>query len=130
MERRYTFQKSEKLCLKKQISSLFEHGRWLRSEHLRLIYYIPEERIQIPAQVMFSVPKKLHRRAVTRNLLKRRLRESYRKQKPDFYKRIKDKEISVHLAFVLSSSNVSDYKTLNTEVKYLLIQLATRLERT
>ena len=32
---------------------------------------------------MISVPKKLFKRAVKRNLLKRRIRESYRKQKHD-----------------------------------------------
>lgn len=32
-------------------------------------------------RIMVSVPKKLFKRAVKRNLLKRRIRESYRKQK-------------------------------------------------
>jgi ribonuclease P protein component len=40
---------------------------------------------QSPAQVAFSVPKRLFKRAVDRNKLKRLLRESYRLQKSQLY---------------------------------------------
>jgi len=44
-----------------------------------------EEKGLHPVVMAVSVPKRLFRRAVDRNLLKRRIREAYRLNKPAFY---------------------------------------------
>jgi ribonuclease P protein component len=129
MEQRYTFSKNERLCLKKRIDSLFSSGRWLRSEHLRLVYLVGDEQLEAPAQIIFSIPKKLHRRAVKRNLLKRRLREAYRLNKPKFYANLGNSSGKLLLGIVYSSAEIADYKTLQTELSFLLIQTNTHLSR-
>lgn len=129
MENRFTFHKQEHLCLSKQIDSLFEHGRWLRSHHLRLIYQLVDEQLPVPAQILFTVPKKIHRKAVKRNLLKRRMRESYRHQKHLLYDELKSKNNYLILGLVYSSEEITDYQHINKEIKLLLAQLISRLER-
>jgi ribonuclease P protein component len=129
MQTRYTFSKNERLCSKKQIDILFKNGRWLRSEHLRLAYILSETEITVQAQVLITVPKKYHRRAVKRNLLKRRLREAYRLFKPKFYSAIIGNEKPLLIAVVYSSSDIIDYKAVQSELSNLLLQVAARNSR-
>ena len=42
---------------------------------------LDKRKSKIPVKVAFSVPKRIFKKAVTRNLLKRRMREAYRKNK-------------------------------------------------
>lgn len=129
MDQKNTLRKHERLSLSKQIDYLFDHGRWLRSDHLRMIYRKPDSEIDVPVLVMFTVPKRLHKRAVKRNLLKRRMRESYRIQKLDFYKSLSESEIKLYIAFVYSHEEIADYKTINREIKLLIAQLVSRIQK-
>ena len=77
-----TFPKKEKLKAKKLIDLLFEQGQSVKAYPLRLVYIetaLPYP--DIPIQVGFSVPKRLHKLAVTRNRLKRLQRQAYRLNK-------------------------------------------------
>lgn len=76
---RNTLQKKERLCGKTSISKLLAKGRHGNVPGLRFCVLTGTGNDM--DRVMVSVPKKLFKRAVKRNLLKRRLRESYRKQK-------------------------------------------------
>lgn len=58
---------------------------------------------------MVSVPKKLFKRAVKRNLLKRRLRESFRKQKHDLAP-------GIDLLLTYSTKEILSYEEIYTAV--------------
>lgn len=70
--------KSERLSGKTTIAALMKDGKWGREAQLK--YCVRENGLDF-SRIMVSVPKKNFKRAVKRNLLKRRLREAYRTQK-------------------------------------------------
>lgn len=76
---RHTFSKKERLCGKISISRLLTEGRFGNIPGFRYCY-LKGNGLDYN-RVMVSVPKKLFKRAVKRNLLKRRIRESWRLQK-------------------------------------------------
>lgn len=75
----HTFPREERLRGKADIAALMSHGQWSGEEHVRCCFHTGTG--TGINRVMVSVPKKHFRRAVMRNLLKRRMRESYRLQK-------------------------------------------------
>src|SRR5471030_2413656 len=77
----YTFKKEERLCNKKLIDELFHNGSSFLCYPFKASWLIIDEPRQIPAQILFSVSKKRFKRAVDRNLVKRRMREAYRLNK-------------------------------------------------
>lgn len=80
-----TFPKKEHLKRKKLLDELFSTGKKVSAYPLLLFYVetpLPEENIAIQAGV--SVAKRNHKLAVTRNRIKRLMREVYRKNKTQF----------------------------------------------
>lgn len=77
----FSLKKAERLCSKKQIEKLFSDGNSFLVYPLRVIhsgYDFPEP---YPAKAAFAVSKKLFKKSVQRNLIKRRMREAYRLNK-------------------------------------------------
>ncbi|MBR1705231.1 MAG: ribonuclease P protein component [Bacteroidales bacterium] len=77
--RAHTLSKAERLCGKKDIARLLDQGRYGTVSCFR--YCCLRENGQPVSRILVSVPKRSFKRAVKRNLLKRRIREAYRLQK-------------------------------------------------
>jgi ribonuclease P protein component len=77
----HTLHRSERLKSEKSISELFVAGRTLSVMPIRLIYILKSSTDKTPFKIGFAVPKKNFKKAVDRNLLKRRMREAYRLNK-------------------------------------------------
>ena len=78
-----TLPKSERIKGKAPVSALLSKGRWGVVGGMKYCYLVRngEDGPALPNRVLVSVPKRFFRRAVKRNLLKRRIREAYRTQK-------------------------------------------------
>ena len=98
----YTFQKEEKLCSQKIIGEIFLTGTSFLCYPLKVVWKYEELLTSYPAQVVFSVPKRLFKRAHDRNLLKRQLREVYRHQKQELYQslEVNDRKIAVMIVYI------------------------------
>ncbi|WP_316829803.1 ribonuclease P protein component [Pedobacter aquatilis] len=82
----YTFRKEERLCSRKHLDLLFKSGSSFLLYPFRISYIFIDAAAEVQAQVVINVPKKRYKRAVDRNLLKRRIREAYRlNKKESFY---------------------------------------------
>src|ERR1700709_2705743 len=89
----YTFKKEERLCNKKLIDKLFHNGSSFLCYPFKASWLLVDGAAQFPVQILFSVSKRRYKHAVDRNLIKRRMRETYRLNKLK------------HLYDVLNSSN-------------------------
>lgn len=80
-KRGHTLRKTERLYDKIAIEDLFKTGKSLNIAPLRLMYLVAEGIVKPSVKVVFTVPRRNFKKAVDRNLLKRRMREAYRKNK-------------------------------------------------
>ncbi|MBO5941795.1 MAG: ribonuclease P protein component [Bacteroidales bacterium] len=74
-----SFPKKERLCGRTAISQLLGKGRYGTVPGMSYLYI--KDTGNDHARLLISVPKKTFKRAVKRNLYKRRIRESWRRQK-------------------------------------------------
>jgi ribonuclease P protein component len=77
-------------------------------------------------KVMFSVPKRFHKRANKRNLLKRRSREAYRLNRTSLVESLSSRGLRVELALVYSTKESHSYKTIEYAVQRVLEQVIKR----
>ena len=75
----FSFSKEERLTSKKDIKELFADGSFF---HIRPLQFKVLQKVSLAqSQILIAVPKRQHKRAVVRNLVKRRIREAYRLNK-------------------------------------------------
>lgn len=115
---------SERLRAFGAVRRLFESGRGGFVYPFRYIVY-GESDDRFSVRVLFSVPKRNHKRANVRNLLRRRTKEAYRLHKSLLHDC--GKRASVDMALVYSSKEVVDYKTIEYAVKRILAEVSDNL---
>ena len=77
----FKFNKKEKLKSKKTLDRLFREGKSITVHPLKLYYLQTSDDQETKFKTAVSVPKKKFKSAVSRNRIKRLLRESYRLNK-------------------------------------------------
>ena len=126
----YTLPRSERLRSLKAIRRMFGEGRGGFVYPFRYIFLADKkegESEERGIEVMFSVPKKFHKRANKRNLLKRRTREAYRMNREGLCEKLQQGEETIMLAFIYSTKEVHSSKTIENAVQKILAQVGERL---
>ncbi len=78
------------------------------------------------AEVMFAVPKRFHKRANKRNLLRRRVKEAYRLQKSILLDSA-GRNVAIDIALMYSVKEVKSYKSIENAVAKILANIAKEL---
>lgn len=116
-----TLPRSERLRTFGAIRRLFEQGSGGFVYPLRYVCFTEADEL-FGTEVLFSVPKKFHKRANRRNLLRRRTKEAYRLNKTLLSEG--EPQVAVDLALIYSAREVTDYKTIEHAVRRILERIA------
>ncbi|MDB5131580.1 MAG: ribonuclease protein component [Mucilaginibacter sp.] len=126
----YTFKKEERLCNKKLIDRLFHDGSSFLCYPFKASWLLSEEPQPFAAQILFAVSKRRFKRAVDRNLIKRRMREAYRLHKQrNLYDILNssDKRIVFSLGYI--GKEIVDYDFAEKKMLKLLSQLCAEIAK-
>ena len=118
-----TFKKEERLCNKRLIEQLFHKGSSFHLYPFRVTFLSSKE-ITVPAQVLIAVPKRRFKRAVDRNLLKRRIREVYRVNKQNLlYEFLNQQQVKVLFSIQYIGKEIHDFSFIELKLKEVLFKL-------
>lgn len=115
-----SFPKSERLKGKTTISALMKKGRWGCTAALKYCC-IKRPDGEGGNRVLVSVPKRFFKQAVKRNLLKRRMRESYRI--------MKDLASGNDILFIYNTDKILSQNEIGVQMKEILNGLETETKR-
>ncbi len=107
-----TLTKAERLCSKKWKEELHNSGTSFRIYPLKVAYLEHHFETASPVSVLFSVPKHLFKLAHDRNLLKRRMREAYRKNKHSLVQLCCEHQKKLFIAFYFSVKKEESYQVI------------------
>jgi ribonuclease P protein component len=119
----FSLPKTERLRGKTTVSALMTKGRWGFTSDLKYCYLRHRslrsgEDVEVPNRILVSVPKRLFKHAVKRNLLKRRLREAYRTRKALL------KPSGTDILFLYNSKEIRDYSALRGQIEHILTSIS------
>ena len=115
-----TYKRSEKLKSKLLIDRLFSEGKMLKKYPLQIVYLPLKDSQQQSIKAGVSVSKRLFKKAVDRNRIKRLLREAYRLNKVDYFNNTKS---SLALMILYTGRELPEFETLSNTVQLLLKKL-------
>ncbi len=110
--RKQTLRKHERLYEKAAMEEVFQKGNSIKNSPIKLLWLNDSKKGDLAVKVAFSVPKRIFKKAVTRNLLKRRMREAYRKHK--IYETGLDGTCS--LIFIYTSNKINPYAEIESKI--------------
>lgn len=114
------FRKKERLCSKKQIEMLFTQGNAIFIFPFKIYYRISGATAtpqSAPCRVMITVPKRHFKKAVHRNVLKRRTREAFRLHKQELTAALTAQGKSLQLILHYVSDTILPYESLAGAIK-------------
>jgi ribonuclease P protein component len=119
----HTFKKEERLCSTKLLDKLFHSGSSFLLYPFRFTW-MPIDEQEAPVQVVIQVSKRRYKRAVDRNLIKRRIREAYRLTKP-FFEGEDFQSLPCYIGFVYIGSAIEPYDLIKKRMESIVKEFST-----
>lgn len=116
----FSLKKHEILRSKNNIKELFDNGSSFFLYPFK-VYFLPNSSLNTN-QVLFSVPKKYFKKAVDRNLIRRRMREVYRLNKSTLVTDL-EKSLSFSIALIYISKLKLPYEDIEFKLKQVFVRL-------
>ncbi len=123
----HTFNKEERLCSKKVIDKLFAEGESFLAFPLKVVHIKTDLPNQVPVQAGFTVSKKIYKRAVKRNRIKRLMREAFRLNKQKLPTLDNNKQLAVFFIFI--GKELPTFVQVEKAMKKALYKLAESNQR-
>ena len=114
----FSFSKSERISEKKIIDSLFGSGKKFSVYPFDVRFLNQDENSDSISKVLITVSSSKIKSAVKRNLLKRRIKESYRINKNIIYNKL------LMIAFVYVSDEIFTFSVIDKAIKKILKKLS------
>ncbi len=117
----FTFPKKDRLTGQKLIEKVFSEGKAITVFPIRVVYTSVKLQNHDCVQAGFTVPKRNFKKAVTRNRIKRLMRESYRLHKPSFFN---NSTTSYAFMFLYLGKKVPDFEEIHQCMESVLNQVS------
>jgi ribonuclease P protein component len=124
-----SFKKDERLSSQKIIERLFAEGKRFTIFPLGVVWLTTSLESSSPVQVLISVSRKKFKRAVDRNLLKRRMREAYRRNKQPLLEGLVKKDLQCVIGLIYNGSELATFKEIEEKIILVLQRLQKEYEK-
>jgi ribonuclease P protein component len=119
-----SLRKNDRLCGVRAVSELFARGKTMVIPPLKVIFLLmPEDDLISPARVLVSVPGKQFRKAVDRNLIRRRIKESWRLNMLPLKEKMTASGRRIDLAIIWIDPEIGSYETTEKCVRRIIERL-------
>lgn len=123
MTQSYRFRKSERLTSLKEIQALFTDGWSFHSFPFRVLWKFSDIPDNSSAQIVVSVPKRKYKKAVTRNLIRRRIKEGYRLHKQILYDQLEQDGKKLVFMLMYTHSEILTFEEIESKISAMLLRL-------
>jgi len=127
--RRYFFKKNERLCLANDIKNVMANGKKIMSYPVLANHVIKNAEQGETIKIAISVAKRNFKKAVDRNLLKRRIREAYRHNKHNLTAVAKKYNKTINAIIIYVPKEKLSYGEIERGIAKLLENIAKNIEK-
>lgn len=118
----FTFKKSERIYKRDEIQALFKSGKSFNEFPFRVLH-LKIEKDEEPVKIAVSIPKRRFKKAVDRNLLKRRTKEAYRTNKTNLRAKLNEENFSLTAMFIYIGNDPLPFKEIEDKINLILLRL-------
>lgn len=112
MKQGQTFPREEKLKSRKLIGQIFSEGFVVKSYPIRIQFVFHDLEDLPPCQMGVSVPKRIFKKAVDRNRIKRQIKEAFRLNKSSFTDALNQRKKKMAMMVIYTSRDKLEYSQI------------------